>query len=151
MTDYLEGVFPLRARGPISRPDRGAAILQREADDTARLTREREIAAAVKRRDGRCRWPEAHKCRGLLEATHIVDKSLGGETSLENEVLLCAWIHRRGPESIHGKQLKIEKDTPAGAQGLLSFWRQDGGFDALGQPTYYLIARSTPDGVMERD
>ena len=89
--------------------------------------------------------------RGGLEAVHIVDKSLGGPTCMENEVALCKWIHRKGPESIHGKQLKVEKDSPAGADGVLSYWRQDGGRDALGQPTYYMVGRNGPDGVPEKD
>lgn len=149
--DYEPG-FPVRAAGAIPKPQRGSAILAREAADKAREQKEREVAAEVKRRDGwTCRWPEPHKCRGGLEAAHIDDKSLLGETSRQNEVTLCAWIHRRGPESIHGKQLKVEKDSPEGADGWLSFWRQDGGFDALGQPTYHLVGKNLPDGTRERD
>lgn len=136
----------------LAKPEKGSVILAREKDDAERLKQEREVAAEVKRRDGRCRWPEAHKCRGgALEAAHIVDKSLVGATSTENEITLCPWIHRRGPESIHGKQLKVEKETPAGANGPCSFWRQTGEFDALGQPIYYLVARERAIGILERD
>jgi hypothetical protein len=110
------------------------------------------VAGDVRARDVRCRWPEAHVCRGgALESAHIRDKSLRGETSTANEVLLCPWIHRRGPESIHGKQLKIEAETPYGANGPLSFHRQTGEVDALGQPIYYCVARERSVGVIEKD
>jgi hypothetical protein len=138
---------------PQWKPAKGSAILAREKEDAERVAHEREIAKLVKARDGRCRWPEAHKCRGgALEAAHIVDKSLVGATSMENEITLCPWLHRRGPESIHGKQLKVEKDTERGANGPLSFWRQTGEFDALDQPMYALVARElAPGGPYERD
>jgi hypothetical protein len=138
---------------PQWKPERGAAILAREKADAERKAHEAEIAKEVKTRDGfKCRWPERHKCRGgALEAAHIVDKSLGGETSTENELAVCPWIHRRGPESIHGKQLKVEKETPLGANGCLSFWRQTGEYDALGQPIYYCVARERQPGVLEKD
>lgn len=131
---------------PMPKPARGSAILAREKADTERKAHEAEIAKQVKARDGKCRWPEAHKCRGGLEAAHIVDKSRGGETSRGNEFAVCRWIHRSGPESIHGKQLKVEKETPAGADGALSFWRQTGEYDALGQPIYAMVARELHRG-----
>lgn len=134
------------------KPVRGSAKLAREKDDADREAKELEVGKAVKARDQwKCRWPEAHKCRGPLEAVHIVDKSRGGETSTRNEVALCAWIHRQGPESIHGKQLKIETETDRGADWTLSFWRKDGTFDALGQPVYGLVAREVRPGELERD
>jgi hypothetical protein len=134
------------------KPKRGAAILEREKADAEREAHERQIAKLVKARDVRCRWPEAHKCRGgQLEAVHIVDKSLTGSTSTDNEITLCPWLHRRGPESIHGKQLKVEKETPRGADGPLSFWRQTGTFDELGQPVYALVAREVRPFQYERD
>lgn len=143
--------WPPRYVGAAWKPKRGAAILEREKADAEREAHEREIAKQVKARDGKCRWPERHKCRGQLEAAHILDKSLGGETSTENEWTCCSWIHRRGPESIHGKELRVDKESRLGANGPLSFWRQTGEYDALGQPTYYLVARETQRGVLERD
>lgn len=135
------------------KPKRGAAILEREKADTARKAKEAEVAKLVKARDGfKCRWPEAHKCRGgALEAAHIRDKSLVGPTETANEVALCPWIHRRGPESIHGKELKIECESPRGADGPLSFWRQTGDYDDLGQPIYHMVARERAPGVIEKD
>lgn len=140
---------------PNWKPKRGAAILEREKADAEREAHEREIAKVVKARDGKCRWPEAHKCRGGLEAAHIVDKGIGGDhglrTTTQGVVTFCAWIHRRGPESIHGKQLKVEKETERGADWTLSFWRQAGTFDELGQPIYTLVAREVRPFQYERD
>lgn len=133
------------------KPTRGAAMLQREKDDADRKAVEVEVAKAVKERDKKCRWPERHKCRGALEAAHIIDKSKGGDTATRNELALCAWIHRRGPESVHGKQLRVDCETPQGADGALSFWRQTGEYDALGQPVYHCVAREVQRGVLERD
>jgi hypothetical protein len=136
----------------LQKPEKGTALMERHSADLARKQQERDVADAVRKRDGRCRWPEAHKCLGgPLEAAHIVDKSLRGETATENVVLLCPFIHRRGPESIHGKQLRVEKETPEGANSILSFWRQLGEFDPLGQPVYYLVARERAIGILERD
>lgn len=130
----------------LPKPAKGTALLERERRTADRKALERDVALRVKLRDGfKCRWPEVHKCRGGLEAAHIRDKSLMGETTTENVVTVCAWIHRRGPESIHGKQLKFEKETPAGADAGLSFWRQD----ATG--TYYSVGRERAIGILERD
>jgi hypothetical protein len=137
---------------PNWKPKRGAAILDREKADAERVAHERKVSKDVRARDARCRWPEAHKCRGgVLEAAHIEDKSLQGPTCTENEVLLCPWIHRRGPESIHGKQLKIEKETERGADWTLSFWRRTDQYDELGQPVYALVAREVRPFQYERD
>ncbi len=133
-------------RTSLQKPERGTRILEREqAQATARTIEKREKGAA-KKRDGRCRWPEHHTCRGgELEAAHIVDASLGGAMDAANLVTLCPWIHRRGPESIHGKQLKVECETERGAHGPLSFWRrgEDGEF--------YMVKRETAPGVIEKD
>lgn len=139
-------------RKALEKPARGSLILAREQADADAARIEREAKGEAKKRDGRCRWPEKHVCRGgNLEAAHIADASLGGAMAPENLVTVCPWIHRRGPESIHGKHLKVEIETPRGAFGALSFWRQTGAFDDLGQPTYYLIARETAPFIYERD
>lgn len=137
----------------LQKPQRGSSIVARQAAKAAAEKAEREFAAGVKARDShRCRWPEAHKCLGgPLEAAHVVDKSLCGPLITANGVTLCPWLHRRGPESIHGKQLKIEAETAAGADGPLSFWRQTGEVDALGQPIYYMVARERWIGIVVRD
>jgi hypothetical protein len=136
----------------LQKPARGSGLLAREAAKAAERTAEDKAIKAAKVRDGhRCRWPEDHTCRGLLEGAHIVDKSLGGANEASNIVSLCAWLHRRGPESVHGKQLKVEADTDRGAYGPLSFWRQTGEYDALGQPLYYLVGREDGRGGVVRD
>lgn len=136
-------------RGAQPKPVRGSSLLERERQQEALRQHTLAIGKLVKKRDGRCRWPEAHKCRGGLEACHIVDKGMGGDhgllTNTQNELVLCAWIHRRGPESLHGEQLKVEKETPAGADGPLSFWRKgEAG-------AFYLVARERAIGIVERD
>jgi hypothetical protein len=142
---YVPGYrFPLVRVGP--KPSRGQRVLDKEERDAAAKKHELEVKKAVKLRDGRCRWPEAHKCRGLLEAAHILDASLGGAMESGNLVTLCAWIHRRGPESIHGKQLDIDiEDIKAGANGPLSFWKQS----ETGE--YYMVKRETAPFQYEKD
>lgn len=130
---------------PNFKPPRGYYILEREAEKADALRVEREQKAKTRKRDGRCRWPEDHVCRGELESAHIRDASLGGEMSAQNLITLCAWIHRRGPESIHGKQLKVESLTVDGANGPLSFWRKDA------QGAFYVVAQERAIGMVERD
>lgn len=128
------------------KPLRGSRVLAKEADDAAFLALERRVKTAVKKRDGRCRWPEKHKCRCGLEAVHVKDASLLGPMIEWNLVTFCGWIHRRGPESIHGKQLKVIRETPKDAKvPLFSFWRQDD------RGEYFLIAREIAPFVYERD
>lgn len=109
----------------IPKPQRGSLVLEREKQRAELRARERFEKGVAKRRDGGCRWPIKHMCRGGLEAAHLRDASLGGEMISENLIVCCAWIHRRGPESIHGKQLKVEPETGAGADGPCSFYRMD--------------------------
>lgn len=136
--------FPLVKVGP--KPARGTRVLDKEKADAVAKEHESEVKKAVKARDVRCRWPEKHKCRGQMEAAHLVDASLGGEMETYNLLWVCSWIHRRGPESIHGKQLRVESETPAGTDGPLSFWKRD---EETGG--YFMVKRETSIGVMERD
>ena len=130
----------------LSKPVRGSAILEREDAAAKALAIERHEKAKAKKRDGRCRWPEPHKCRGgALEAAHLRDASLLGAMAADNLVTFCPWIHRRGPESIHGKQLKVMAETAAGAYGPLSFWRQDP--DGI----YHMVRREVAPFQYERD
>lgn len=109
----------------IPKPARGSLVLEREKQRAELRARERFEKGVAKRRDGGCRWPIKHLCRGGLEGAHVRDASLGGEMASSNLITLCAWIHRRGPESVHGKQLKVEPETGAGADGPCSFYRMD--------------------------
>lgn len=119
----------------IPKPQRGSLVLEREKAQAEADAIEKREKAAVRKRDGRCRWGEPHICRGGLEAIHIVDASRGGAMCRTNMFRGCRWIHRAGPDSIHGKQLKVECETAAGANGPLSFWRK--GDDG----TYFLVRR----------
>jgi hypothetical protein len=121
--------MPLRGepvQPPMWKPRRGSSVLEREkreAQDT-----DAEIAAKkeAKARAGyRCLWPEKHKCRGGLEAAHIRDASLGGPCIPANLFVCCAWIHRRGPESIHSKDLRVQPvSKTAGANGPVKCYRK---------------------------
>lgn len=133
---------------PCPKPQRGQAMLDREQAKADALAVERREKTAARKRDGRCRWPEVHKCRGGLESAHLVDASLGGPMHRTNLVTLCAWIHRRGPESIHGKQLMMQRESRAGASGPLSFWRRSA---EPGSDFFYLVARETQPFEIERD
>lgn len=136
--------YPLVRIGP--KPLRGQRVLDKEQADATRAAYELEVRRAVRARDGKCRWPERHRCRFSLECAHVLDASLGGLYVAENLILTCAWIHRRGPESVHGKQLRIEAEGfDALGRPLFSFWKQDGG------GAYYLIARETAPFQLEHD
>lgn len=128
-------------RDPIWKPKRGSGVLEREkreAEDTAL-----EIAAkkAAKERAGwKCRWPERHKCRGGLEAAHIRDASLGGEMHPRNLFVCCAWIHRRGPDSIHSKDLRVlPVSKTAGANGPVRCYRKVFSETRRGEFTWKLV------------
>lgn len=137
---------------PHPKPLRGSDRLARDEKRAAEKMDEREaIAEAKKLANWTCRWPEPHKCIGGLEGAHVVDKSRGGSNVPENIFVTCAWIHRRGPESIHGKQLKVEIIDPhLGTKGPLSFWRRSDEYDVLGQPIFYEIARERSPFVLEK-
>lgn len=135
----------------LAKPRRGTALLDREATKQARKNREDEVIADAKRLDGyRCRWPEAHKCRGGLEGAHVFQhRGMGGNpagdrTTVDKILTVCAWIHRRGPETIDGGDLEVEAETPQGTRGPCSFWRRSVG-------GRHLIAREVLPGVTERD
>jgi hypothetical protein len=137
-------------REACQKPQRGSYVLEKEKADAEQDAKDVVQKKAAKSRDRICRWPERHKCRGGLEAAHIKDASLGGACVRANLVTLCKWIHRSGPESLHGKQLKIEMESADGADGGLSFWRFR---DDL--PTrfhrWYLVRREVRPFEYERD
>jgi hypothetical protein len=121
--------MPLRGepvQPPMWKPRRGSAVLEREKREATETDAEIAAKKAAKERDGwRCRWPERHKCRGGLEAAHIRDASLGGEAAARNLISICAWIHRRGPESIHSKDLRVQPvSKTAGANGPVKCYRK---------------------------
>lgn len=135
---------------------RGSRVLDKEKTRKDIEDKEFENKKEAKARDSwRCRWPEEHKCRGGLEAAHIQAKGVGGDHGLRSEtgnlISVCAWIHRSGPVTLEHHELKVEFETAKGCDGPVSFWKQDGGRDALGEPTYVCIARERSIGLLERD
>lgn len=114
---------------PQPKPAKGSARLEREKAHAELKAAEDAIIAEAKKRDGRCRWPEAHRCRGPLDGAHVFQhRGMGGNpagdrTTVEAILTVCRWIHRSGPESIDGKQLKVEALSADGCNGALSFWR----------------------------
>jgi hypothetical protein len=86
--------------------------------DVGRKTR--TIPAAIRRalgaRDARCRFPgcTARRC----DAHHITHWSNGGDTSLDNLVLLCRWHHRL----VHEGGFRVSCDR----EGSVAFVGADG-------------------------
>lgn len=132
--------------GSFFKSQRGTRELTQEKADAKAAKAERDVKLEVKRIDGRCRWPEPHKCRFGIEAAHLHDESTGGDMTLENLITLCAWIHRRGPESVHGKQLEIRPLTKAGTRGPCAFYRKRYSEQRRGEFTWKLVARELAPG-----
>lgn len=136
---------PLRPK-----PARGSARLEREKTRAEAKAAEDEVIKAAKTLDGRCRWPEHHKCRGGLEGAHVFQhRGMGGNpegdrTTVESILTVCAWIHRQGPESIDGKQLKVEALSPLGTRGPLAFYRET-------ERGWHVVASETAPFIYERD
>ena len=87
------------------------------------------IRRALKRRDGGCRFPGC-SCSKFVDAHHIKHWADGGETSMENLVLLCRRHHRlvheegfglsRGVDGTVNFSLPDGKAIPAGPDGRFS-------------------------------
>jgi len=92
------------------------SILEREGKPLSVGRRTRTVPPAIRRallaRDGRCQYPSCERSR-FVDAHHIVHWAHGGETSLENLVLLCRHHHRK----VHEGEVRVER----GAEGTLTF------------------------------
>jgi len=75
------------------------------------------IRRALKRRDGGCRFPGC-TCSRFVDAHHIQHWADGGETSMDNLVLLCRKHHRLVHEAGYG--------IKAGHNGMTEFSLPDG-------------------------
>jgi hypothetical protein len=75
------------------------------------------IRRALQRRDGGCRFPGCTATR-FVDAHHIVHWADGGETKMENLILLCRRHHRLVHEGGFGLE--------AGPDGVFRFSRPDG-------------------------
>lgn len=112
----------------LRKPARGDYRRERRERETAVVSHRNANKAKAKARDQQfakgCRFRlcECHKSRykPLLEVAHLDDISTGGSDETENLVLLCDERHR-GTPSLHSKDFRIDKLTPAGADGPLSF------------------------------
>jgi hypothetical protein len=139
-----------QAGAPLWKPSRGSYALDREEARGILEEKEQIAKHGAKLRDGGCRWPERHQCRGDLEGAHIFeDKKMGGDHGRLSErrhiMTLCAWMHRKGPESIHGKQIKVEPMNEAeGADGPCRFLRD-------GKDGWYVVAEEIAIGRIARD
>ena len=68
------------------------------------------LSRALKARDGSCRWPGCERSASMCDGHHLVHWIDGGETNLDNLVLLCRRHHRMVHEG--GWQLvKTEDQT----------------------------------------
>jgi hypothetical protein len=137
--------------GPLPKPQRGSWKLEREQRKSGNDAEELAAKKAAKAQDGRCRWPERHKCRGGLEGAHVIDKSRGGANAPENILTLCAWIHRSGPESIHSKDLAVQPLTKLGTRGPCAFYRRVWSETKRGEFSLKCIGREVSIGIMERE
>lgn len=137
---------------PNWKPAKGSKVLAKESQVEEETAEEIQAKKEAKRRDGRCRWPERHKCRKGLEGAHIKDKSTGGPNIPENIITVCGWIHRRGPQSIHGKDFYIvPRNKKLGANGPLEFWKRVWFEGRKNEYRSVLVARETAPFVLERD
>jgi hypothetical protein len=83
------------------------------------------IRRAVLLRDKRCAWPKCGRPAVYCDVHHLRHKQDGGETSIENLILICQYhhdvcIHRRGWQLILHPDGTTEARSPDGRQILRS-------------------------------
>jgi len=92
------------------------SILERDGKPLSVGRRTRTVPASIRRallaRDGRCQYPSCERHR-FVDAHHIVHWAHGGDTSLDNLVLLCRHHHRK----VHEGAVRVERST----DGVVSF------------------------------
>lgn len=111
------------------------ASIDDAAGNPLRLGRRRRVVStrlrrALRRRDRHCRFPGCSHT-GWLEAHHLVHWAHGGETSLENCVLLCGLHHR----AVHERGWRLVADQTGT------------GFEAI--PPVPNLVRQSSDGDLE--
>jgi hypothetical protein len=67
------------------------------------------LRRALEHRDGSCRFPGCSNRAAFCDAHHVEHWADGGETRLENLVLLCRWHHR----FVHEEGYRVEPEEPA--------------------------------------
>jgi hypothetical protein len=135
-----DSTWPPRYKGSFFKGPRGSATIAKEKDAAKETAAELLIKTDVRKRDKKCRFG--------LECAHIVDASRGGEFSTKNLVLLCGWIHRKGPESIHGKELEVRILSKKGADGPLSYHRKRFSETKKGEYTWQTVGKESAPGVL---
>ena len=103
--------------------------------------RQRTVPTAIRRalqaRDEGCAFPGCTHTH-FVDAHHVRHWSDGGETSLDNLVLLCSHHHRL----VHEGGFQIRRDTPRDGAPRLYFQRADG---RVIPPCGYRTADAEPD------
>ena len=98
------------------------AALERDGKPLSVGRRTRSVPPAIRRallvRDGRCQFPGCER-RRFVDAHHIVHWARGGETRLDNLVLLCRHHHRL----VHERGFTVGRDP---GSGRLAFRTPDG-------------------------
>ena len=102
--------LPIESVRRIARDARKVTIVESDKDEPLSVgRRNRAVPSRIKRalraRDGGCVFPGCRNSR-FVDAHHVQHWSAGGETSLENLVLLCSRHHRL----VHEGGYRIEKD-----------------------------------------
>jgi hypothetical protein len=113
-----------------------APIVERDGQPLSVGRRTRTVPASIRRalvaRDGRCQYPGCERWR-FVDALHIVHWAHGGETSLDNLVLLCRHHHRL----VHEGGARVERC----AEGALRFYARDGTELAIPPPHSSQVGR----------
>lgn len=125
------GMFTLRALRQIACQSGYVIVGDGDTPDKTGISgRTRRVPRRLRRlliaRDRQCRFPGCEARRGL-DAHHIVHVVDGGQTELENLVLLCSfhhhWVHRYGWQIIHDGQGRFRfrpPDRPAALPPVLA-------------------------------
>ena len=137
-TESIEGTGGHATRHGAGRPRSGGAVL--DVGRARRTVSGRLRTALEVRDDGRCRFPGCSSTR--CDAHHVQHWSQGGETKLDNLVLLCRFHHRAVHEGGFTVGL-VGGGAGAGARAV--FWRPDGQ-EVSASPGVEAVGMSLPPG-----
>lgn len=85
------------------KPSRGTHARAKARAKREQAKADRRVYAAVDARDGMCCRVCGIYCGKSIERHHILYRSLGGKTTLENIVSLCQKHHR----AVHAKLIQV--------------------------------------------
>jgi len=86
---------------------KGPTATRRASKRRRQLIADRDVYRAVDTRDGHCCQVCGIYCGNSIHRHHIVFRSLGGETSLDNVISLCVKHH----EAAHGRAPSVGRIT----------------------------------------